>query len=236
MKTSKLSVTFSTIETLSAREQASLVTLYLRYYDGSSRARFLNDLKSKNEIMMMLDDGKIIGFTTYELYDSVYRGEPVKVLYSGDTVVDHRYWGQQKFGFEWARRIGRYCREFEGRPFYWFLIVKGHRTYRYLPAFVYNFYPHWTRKENALRDVLIHLASEKFGTHYDQELGIIRYDHSHGHLKDAYAYPTEREMRHEAVAYFLKKNPGYLHGDELACLCRIEASNFKPLTKRLILG
>jgi hypothetical protein len=156
--------------------------------------------------MMVWDDRDIIGFTTYELYDSVYRGESIKVLYSGDTVVDHRYWGQQKFGFEWAKRIGRYCREFERKPFYWFLIVKGHRTYRYLPAFVHDFYPHWKQEESELRGVLAHLAREKFGEHYDEKHGIIRYDRSHGHLKSTYASPTEREIRHKAVMYFLKKN------------------------------
>ena len=29
------------------------------------------------------------------------------------------------------------------QPLYWFLIVKGHRTYRYLSAFSVDFHPHW---------------------------------------------------------------------------------------------
>ncbi len=229
-------VAFRTIPELSLAELESISTLYLDYYDGSSREKVLADLESKSEILLLQHDYEIVGFTTYQIYDTLFEGKLVKVIYSGDTVVHHEHWGQQSLGFAWVKRLGQFYKEFSDTPFYWFLIVKGHRTYRYLPAFAHSFYPHWEIDRSDLGELLNTLAKEKFQDSYDEKLGIIHYHNSQGHLKSDYAFPTLREKEHKAVEFFLKKNPGYRDGDELACLCEIKEENFKPLTRRLIHG
>ena len=228
--------TFRIISELSLDELDSISALYLDYYDGSNRETVLADLESKSEILLLLYGHEIVGFTTYHIYDTLFEGELIRVIYSGDTVVHHKHWGQQKLGFAWLKRLGVFYKECTGMAFYWFLIVKGHRTYRYLPAFANSFYPHWEIDRSDLRGLLNHIAKEKFQDSYDEKLGIIYHQNLQGYLKSDYAHPTDREKKHKAVEFFLKKNSGYLHGDELACICEIKENNFKPLTKRLIYG
>lgn len=229
-------VVFRAVSKLNADELDKVSALYLNYYDGSCQEKVLVDLESKSEILLLFSDNEIVGFTTYQIYNTLFEGKSIKVIYSGDTIVHHGHWGQQKLGFAWAKRLGVFCEEFSGTPFYWFLIVKGHRTYRYLPAFAKSFYPHWEIDRSDLKGVLNYLAKDKFQDSYDEKLGIIHYQNLQGHLKSDYAYPTAREKKHKAVEFFLKKNPGYQYGDELACICEIKEENFKPLTKRLIHG
>lgn len=229
-------VVFRTISELNLDELDSILALYLSYYDESCQEKVLADLENKSEILLLLHDKKIVGFTTYQIYDMLFKNKAIKIIYSGDTIVHHEHWGQQKLGFAWVKRLGAFYHEFNGTPFYWFLIVKGHRTYRYLPAFANTFYPHWEIDRSDLRELLDYLAKEKFQKNYDKNLGIIHYHTSQGQLKSDYADPTPREKKHAAVKFFLEKNPNYKEGDELVCLCEIKDENFKPLTKRLIYG
>ncbi len=236
MSTVEYKVIFRAISELNLDELKSISALYLNYYDESSQEKIVADLQNKSEILLLLNDNKIVGFTTYQIYDTLFKNRIIKIIYSGDTIVHHKHWGQQKLGFAWVKRLGEFYHEFKGIPFYWFLIVKGHRTYRYLPAFANTFYPHWEIDRSDLKDILDSIAREKFEKDYDKKLGIIHYPISHGQLKSSYADPTPREKKHAAVKFFLKKNPKYKEGDELACLCEIKDENFKPLTKRLIYG
>ena len=233
---SSYQVSIKSILELQSEEIDAMVALYLSYYESSSKDQVLNDLKTKDEILLLRYDGVLVGFTTYQLYHTTFNTRAIAVLFSGDTIVHHDHWGQQKFNFAWAKRVGTFYKALKDEAFYWFLIVKGHRTYRYLPAFAHSFYPHYAVDRSDLKPLLDYLAYDKFQDAYNDQRGIIHFKVSQGHLKSSYAYPTKREMHHDAVRYFMQQNPAYVSGDELACLCEIKEENFKPLTKRLMLG
>lgn len=236
MNESLYTVIFKAIAELQSDEIDSMVALYLSYYEGSSKEQVVKDLETKDEILLLRYDDTLVGFTTYQLYHTTFNNRAIAVLFSGDTIVHHEHWGQQKFNFAWAKRVGMFYKALKDEAFYWFLIVKGHRTYRYLPAFAHTFYPHYATDRNDLKPLLDYLAYDKFQEAYNPKSGIIHFTVSQGHLKPHYAYPTEREIHHDAVRYFIHQNPEYIRGDELACLCEIKEENFKPLTKRLMVG
>ena len=82
---------------------------------------------------------------------------------SGATIIDSDHWGSQALAFNWIRRAGRLHAEAPDRRLFWFLIVKGHRTYRYLPAFAVAFHPDWRGPDRSdLKRIADHLASGKF--------------------------------------------------------------------------
>jgi hypothetical protein len=66
-------------------------------------------------------------------------GAPIMALFSGDTIISHHHWGEQELAHAWCYFAGQIKRQCPELPLYWFLIVKGHRTYRYLPAFTRRF-------------------------------------------------------------------------------------------------
>lgn len=224
---------FKNVSDLTASEREDMASLYLRYFDGSDDARVKADLEAKTEVLLVLYKDVLIGFTTLQLYDIQWQERPVQIVYSGDTIVDQAHWGQQALAFAWIDRLGQLHRARPDIPMYWFVIVKGHRTYKFLPTFGKSFYPHWEIDRSDLKPLLDHLALQKFGEYYSAETGLISFPESRGHLKAELALPTDEEKKKDVVRFFMQRNPGYVFGHELACLCEISEQNMKPLTKRI---
>lgn len=218
--------------------KADMYALYRQYYDATCEQRFFQDLADKDAVFLLHDQaGGLQGFSTLAVLDLRYRGQPLRALFSGDTIVAHAHWGQMALPFAWIRYAGDTWARSPSTPLYWFLIVKGHRTYRYLSAFSRQFYPHW--REPTPRDtraLMRFLAVRRFGEHFDPVRGVLHFPASRGHLKSEWASVTPGERQREDVAFFLSANPGYVHGDELVCLTRLCPENLRPLARRLFTG
>ncbi|HEB57993.1 MAG TPA: hypothetical protein ENJ01_02110 [Gammaproteobacteria bacterium] len=218
-----------TVSSLSSSEAFAMFELYKRYYDACDQARFEADLNGKDYVVLLKDvEGIFRGFSTLAVYRFEYEGTPRRALYSGDTVIHHDYWGSQALPLAWCQLAGRIKAEDPDIPLYWFLIVKGHRTYRYLSVFSRRFYPTWRYATPAdTQAIMDHLAREKFGEHYNAQRGVIHFDRSHGHLKPDWAVVPSHLQRKPDVNFFLQRNPGYAHGDELVCLTELCAENLR---------
>jgi hypothetical protein len=121
-------------------------------------------------------------------------------------------------------------------PLYWLLIVKGHRTYRFLPTFARHYIPHHALaagRDARIREVL---AAEKFGERYDSRAGVVRFPACMGRLSPALADIPQRHLRLPEVAHFVALNPGYRDGDELVCLCRLSPENLRPRAAKIFLN
>jgi hypothetical protein len=221
------------VSDLTTMQQEAMCRLYLSHYDGCDESRFVRDLAEKCEALMIYRDQQLVGFTLYALYREVWQGRELRVIYSGDTIVERAHWGQQALAFSWINRAGEIKRIEPDTPLFWFLIVKGHRTYRYLPAFSIEYYPHWSRSFDPLKTLADWLAERKFGENYDPDRGVISFPRSRGQLKESIAYPTQREASKAAVKFFLQRNPGYAQGEEMVCLCELSEDNLRPLARRL---
>jgi hypothetical protein len=147
-------------------------------------------------------------------------------------VVHRAHWGQQALAFAWIRRMGELARE-GAAPLYWLLLVKGHRTYKYLSVFALRFFPHWQQDEPELQALASRLARARFGDEYLPGAGIVRFASSRGQLRPEIALPSAAECAKAATRHFLACNPGYAQGDELVCLCELAAHNMRPLARRL---
>lgn len=222
-----------TVSDLTEKERHALAHLYLTYYSGTSEERFIADLRNKSEILLVHCDEVLVGFTTLQLYEREWNGKPIRIVYSGDTIVDQAHWGQQTLAFAWIARMGEIKREKPGIPLYWLLIVKGHRTFKYLPTFGKSFYPHWSVDRSDLKPLADVLAQEKFGADYNPATGVVEFPVSQGHLRRDIALPTPEQASLPAVKFFLERNPQFTQGHELVCLCEIEEANMKPMTKRI---
>ena len=222
---------------LSAPLVEAMFELYTRYFDATGPELFRSDLDGKDWVLLMKDrEGRLRGFSTLALLESQLGGSRVRALFSGDTIVDHRHWGQQALAFTWIRFAGVLKAQAPEVPLYWFLVVKGQRTYRYLEAFARSYYPHWARPTPApMQSLMDHLARERFGSAYQAGLGVLRFESSRGHLKPVWAQIPVAERERPEVAYFLRRNPGYVRGEELVCLTELCAENLRPLARRLFL-
>jgi hypothetical protein len=227
------STRFIAVEAIDDSLCRRMAALYLASYDGSSSTRFVQDLSHKNEVLLLESGEELIGFTTLRFFAREWQGQPIRIVYSGDTVVRRDHWGQQALSFAWIARMGDLKRVDQDRPLYWFLLVKGHRTFRYLPVFGRSFHPHWAIDRPDLKELADAIAIELFPDFYNPVTGVVEFEHSHGHLKPELAWPTPEELQRDGVQFFLDRNPGFVRGHELVCLCEIEEHNMKPLTLRL---
>lgn len=210
-----------------------LFALFSRYYADVDLARFSADLRAKDFILLLEHSGRVVGFTTARLFPFDWRGETISVLFSGDTIVDHAFWGEQELAQAWLTQVGRLARSAPGRRMVWLLIAKGHRTYRYLPVFARHYVPRPGQPEASeltrLRDAI---ATAMFGEQFDRNSGVIRFAEPQGRLAGPWVEPTARELRIPAVAEFMAANPGFRRGDELACLCELGPENMRERARR----
>lgn len=229
---------------LCSDEVERMFLLYAVSYRDTVRARFLDDLGDKTHCIVLRDgDGTIQGFSTLKLYETRWRETSIRVMFSGDTIIDPAHWGTQQLAFAWIRHAGQVRRAAPAVPLYWFLICKGHRTYRYLGAFARHYLPRAGASADGrdsadavAQDLLDHLATERYGRAYDRVAGILSFDVPQGRLAPELVGVPDAHRRIGDVAYFLQRNPGYARGDELACLCELSAANLRPLARRLFDG
>jgi hypothetical protein len=211
----------------------AMFALFERHYNDVSRDQFEAALAAKDTAILLHSGGVVIGFTTAAYSTFAFAGHDIGILFSGDTIVDPAFWGEQELARTWLQEIGRVTARSEGRALYWLLIVKGHRTYRYLPAFALNYVPSAGGSDNpeliALRNAV---AAERFGSAFDPVTGVIRFAEPRGRLHPDIADPLPRERSNPHVRFFLEANPGFRNGDELACLCALSADNMRPRARR----
>lgn len=234
-KNRRLEAQILPIRALTDGMRESMFGLYYRYYEATSRERFLADLAAKDEALILYDTADVIrGFSTLRLIECEWNGHRCRVVFSGDTIVHHRFWGEQSLAFNWIRRAGAIKAERPNAPLFWLLIVKGHRTFRYLQAFSRNYYPHWKADTPPdMQGLMDRLGADLFGEDYGCDKGIVSFPLSRGQLRPEWAEPPDEVMSRPEVRFFLHRNPGYRQGDELLCLTELTPENLRPLARRL---
>lgn len=213
--------------------RTEMFALLERHYKDVSRDLFEADLSEKDAAILLHNGSAVIGFTTAAYSTFAFGTHDIGIVFSGDTIVDPAFWGEQELARAWLKEIGQAAARSEGRALYWLLIVKGHRTYRYLPAFALDYVPSAGGSDNpelvALRNAV---AAERFGSAFDPVTGIIRFAEPRGRLHPDIAEPFARERANPHVRFFLEANPGFRNGDELACLCALSPENMRPRARR----
>ena len=210
-----------------------MYALYNAYYDAVSEATFVRDLRSKQYVIQLVSEGHLRGFSTIALISSVVADRPVRAIFSGDTIIHHDAWGEQSLAIEFCKFAGRTFALNPATPLYWFLISKGHRTYRYLRSFAKKYYPHhFLNTPPEIQAILDALASQRFGGNYDPVSGLVTFLQSAGHLKPEWDGMHVHLLARPEVQFFVQRNPGYFRGDELACITELSSANLRSFALR----
>ena len=213
----------------------AMFALLAAHFAGVDRVTFDRDLDEKSCAILLEDGAGVLrGFTTMLVYESRVAGAPVSVIYSGDTIVERAWWGSPVLARTW---IGAALNvRGDGRPkdVYWLLLTSGFRTYRFLPVFFRDFYPRFDAATPPRQAALLdRLADERFGRRYDAAAGVVRFVRPQVLAPDLITLPEGR-MPDPHIAFFLERNPGFVQGDELVCLTRIDEGNLTPAGRRMV--
>lgn len=209
----------------------AMFSLLGAHFEGTDRETFEADLLEKNWVILLEDErGTLRGFSTLLVYRSSL-ADDLTVVYSGDTIVERTFWGSPALLTTWLEAVRHLAPPVVGRV-YWLLLTSGYRTYRFLPVFFREFVPSVTPSSADETDLLAALAAERFGTRFDPASGIVRLVRPQVLVPELLDVPEgRREDPH--VAFFVRRNPGYVRGDELACLTRIADDNLTPAGRRI---
>lgn len=227
------------VEDLSAEERRQMLALLSQYFENVSEVTFERDLAEKEWCVLLRSaNGDVAGFSTLAMWRRTIEGIPVAAVYSGDTIVDRRFWGESALSRLWSRQAfalaGEACREQPGTRAYWFLISSGYKTYRFLPTFFRKFYPTFERPTPPWEArVMRTLAAARFPDEYDPAAGVVR-PLSAAPLRSGVAELTPRRLTDPHVAFFARANPDHARGDELVCLTGLLPENLTPAGRRML--
>lgn len=229
----KLTGTIVDVRKLDASLKDSMLELMQKFYYADEKS-FLNDLANKDRVILLSDSSqKIQGFTSAKIFNLDWP-EPVKIIFSGDTIIHPDFWGTLELPRTWGQFMLDTIAESASHRLFWFLISSGFRTYRFLPAYFNEFYPRFDGETpEEFRKILNAAAIQLFGESFNSETGIIKLSNPTP-LKEIIAPPNDERRKNPHINFFLSKNPGYVDGDELACITELSLNNIKPFVKRLL--
>lgn len=213
--------------------RAQMYELFCSQFENVPREQFYADLDEKNWVMLLQDDGKVVGFSTLDVYETTINDQQMTLVYSGDTAVDRETWSDSALSYHLMGAFGWLRHHYSCDHLYWFLLVSGYRTYRLLPVFSDVFYPRYDRATPAdVQALMDGMAAQRFGANYDPASGIVRLENP-SILREGYRGIPENRLSDPDIAFFAERNPGHLQGDELVCFCELAEDKLTRIGKRL---
>ncbi len=233
-KKEKVSTFFRPISSVTVTHIKQMYDLYAKYYENTSLDVFLTDLSKKSGVILVTRavDDQIVGFSTQTFFDLKVDGKRVRGIFSGDTIIEQAYWGNNALANTFYRRliIERLKRPFV--PFYWFLISKGYKTYLLMTNNFYNYYPNVNGKDERYRRVTEAYCQQLFPEAFDRQKMLLDFGESYVRLKgDVASITPELVAANPHIAFFEKVNPSWRRGTEVPCLA---ACDYESLLRSIV--
>lgn len=219
------------VSDLNRKKIKNMFELMSRYYNNLTWENFIRDLKDKDDLVLIQDthQGKdeVGGFSTLKAVDITVEGEYITGIFSGDTIIDTNCRGGVVSQVQFLKYLfAAKKRAVTGRKVYWILISKGYRTYRLIRSYFNRSYPNAFEHTPVFEKKLIDaFGGATFPEYYSPKKSIIYSGKSKDYLKDADIEITDGKLKNPDIAYFVKKNPGYMKGDELVCVAEVHLKN-----------
>ena len=219
------------VSTLSLDVRVAMWRLVQEAYDGATESRFVDDLYEKSHVILLRsEDGDLQGFSTLQVTDHECGGRKYRAIFSGDTVLREKFWGNGHL----ARAFGAYILKVRLKTLmtsprtvvYWFLLSKGFKTYLIMANNFSQYFPRPDRSTPSDVDQMrLHYYSQKYSQakcHFDEVSGILIPEPSRRmRLKQGVAGPPAEQKRNVKTEFFVRANPNWHQGEELACIARV---------------
>jgi len=221
-------------DSLSHHQRDEMYELLASHFEDVTRTQFELDLAEKNWVVEIRRDGRLLGFSTLLVSEVQFDGRSLTAIYSGDTIVAPEAWGSPALARTWIAAVNHLRTESPSRPCYWLLLTSGFRTYRFLSVFWREFFPrHAMATRVSEQRLLDHLAATRYGRSYRSAEGIVRFPQPQ-RLRGSLGVVPEGRISNPDIAFFLRRNPRHVHGDELVCLAEISEENLTAAGRRMI--
>ena len=229
----KLKYKLATTKSINESEIKRMFSLMQENYDFILFENFKKDLIKKNYVGLLVDYNMTIqGFTTYAINPNNYFNKHYNILFSGDTVISENFTGTQELVKGWGKTVGFFIKKYPEKKLLWYLMSKGYKTYLYLPFFFKKYYPALdiNRNDMKLKKIANEFSSLIYPDSWNKKLGVIKFNKRLGQIKAKHISKSNFK-RNRHIDFFLKKNPGYVNGDELVCMAEVDIDNLLRFPK-----
>ena len=216
-----LTAKFYKIEKVTLSQLLEMHALFIQYYHNADLQTFVQDMAKKTGIFILENKKtkEIAGFSTWNEIDIVYKKKRSLGVFSGDTVVDKRYWGDKALQKAFVKRLFKLRMTRLDKDIYWLLISKGYKTYLLLANNFPKYYPHYKRDSSKLRSVVDHYCNEFYPQEYQHSKRLLDFGGEYQYLKGGVAEITdEMKLNNPKIKFFEDKNPSWREGTELPCV------------------
>jgi hypothetical protein len=219
-----LKAAITPISQLAPADKTRMFELMRAYYDSIAEQQFLSDLSKKDAVILLKDrSGAIQGFSTLASVRVNLDGKTLRAIFSGDTVIDKRHWGQRALGKAFLRYLFVEKAKSPFAPLYWLLISKGYKTYLMMANNFSEHYPRFDRSTPArAKRIMDSFYSKLYPANYNPQTGLIETPGEACRLKSVVAaIPAALAESNPRIAFFARSNPQWREGAELACIARM---------------
>lgn len=214
------------ITDVSLSQRQEMFEIFKQYYDVPEPQSFFRDFAAKDDVIILKDKktNVIKGFSTQKKITHVIDGKTYHGLFSGDTIIDKEYWGDNTLGLGFIWYLFGLCEWKFSKKVYWHLISKGYKTYLLMANNFDKAYPRYDQKTPPFFQALSDdFARQLYPKAYNKERGLLLFDGPHEHLKTNVAPITEDlKARFPHIRYFEERNPNWPVGDELVCVAQFD--------------
>lgn len=237
MKPEKLSAKFCSIKKITTLDIFQMYSIYSQYYKATKWKIFLNDLSKKSGAFLIRrkEDKMIVGFSTITSYKLEVNNKSAVGIFSGDTIIDRRYWGTRTLQFAFYRYILTKKLLHPTKTVYWLLISKGFKTYLLLANNFYKFYPHPDNKYQEMSGIVDNYCQQIFPEYYNADRRILDFGDNYQSLKEGVADIDEAMIKNnKKISFFEERNPDWRKGTELPCVGAIDWSSLMKYVGRYL--
>lgn len=219
---SRLKFSIIPVTRVSRSDQEIMQKLFLQYYEVPHPDDFFRDFMNKDDVIILRDkkDKSIQGFSTQKVITHHIDGRSFTGVFSGDTLVDKKYWGDPALGFGFFCYLMKVNLRRPTQKLYWHLISKGYKTYLLLTNNFDKYYPRHDAPTPMLAQKLMDsFAEQMYPDHFKRDLGLLIFQEPHEKLKsDVAPITAELKEKNPKIKFFEDKNPHWQKGEELVCL------------------
>lgn len=236
-KKERVSASYFPLNKLSMNDIWAMHVLFEQYYHNVEFSAFFNDLSEKDGVIVLRgkDSGEIFGFSTLLKIPFQCEERKVNGIFSGDTIVDRRYWGNRAMLGCFVMQLLKFRLKEIRTPLYWLLISKGYKTYLVLTNNFPRHYPHYRKNSSTVMASVIDQYCEKlYPDAFDGEKKILDFGDGYQKLKDdVAAISDELKDTNPKIRFFEEKNPDWRDGIELPCVGEVSPSMFYGVVKKI---
>jgi hypothetical protein len=238
----KLTASFQKIKRISIVQLLEMHKVFVQYYHNADLQTFITDMGEKTGVFLIQEkhSNRIVGFSTWSECELNINGQPAIGIFSGDTVIEKQYWGNNELQKAFILRLFKMKIKNPKTPIYWLLISKGYKTYLLLTNNFPKHYPSYKKNNIKLESVVDNYCQKLYPYAYNQEERLLNFGDSYQHLKEHVAQISDdMTTTNPNIRHFTKLNPRWDKGVELPCVGEVNFHLFwaffcklMPLTKK----